>query len=157
MNDDWEAFLADTVRRYGSVPEAADEGHRETASIPEPIVVLENASCGDRVEVRESRGGLRLTGNGCAICRASAAIATELVDRLHGDMAAIERVAATMLSLLGIDGIPRGADLPTDRLGDELVRRLRAFSLLAERPGRRRCASLCWEALREWTRRVDSR
>lgn len=159
MTDEWETFLAETVRKY-SAPVALDSPSAEIEpSQPQPIgtIVLENASCGDRVEVLRIGGGIRVRGKGCAICRASSAIATEIVDRVEGDRNALTGIAETMLAILGSENAESPPDLPEHLLGGEMVRRLQAFSLFSERPARRRCASLAWEALLQWASRVDSR
>lgn len=152
MSDRWEAFLTETVRQY-SAPER--DGGDTTGTTPS--YVLENASCGDRVEIYEEGTTVLVRGRGCSICRASASIATEIARAVDRDRQVLAEIALAMLKILGAEGIAGAPELPSDTIDHETAERLRTFSLLADRPGRRRCAALTWEALSEWARRVDSR
>jgi len=152
LSDRWEAFLSETVRRY-SAPER-DVGDTTATT---PCHILENASCGDRVEIYDEGTTVRVRGRGCSICRASASIATEIARAVGRDREILAEIALAMLNILGTGETAGAPELPSDMIDEDMAERLRSFSLLADRPGRRRCAALTWEALAEWARRVDSR
>lgn len=99
---------------------------------------LDNPLCGDRVAVQLRIEGTliqeaRFTGKGCAISLASASMLTEAVSGLAVEEAT--ELAARLLTLAS------GREDVSDLGPLEPLRGVRAF------PGRRRCATLPWEAL----------
>lgn len=152
MNVDWEAFLTETVRRYSRPIDTS-----EHISDGEPLVVVANDACGDRVEIYTHVDGIRIRGIGCSVCRASASLAIEVARELGENPGDLGLVAGIMTAILGSGGSDRGsAEFPEGLLETSMEQRLEAFRILRERPARRRCASLVWEAITEWADRVDS-
>ncbi len=145
--NDWERFLQETVRTYGA-PALASRGDGRGADV---LVHVENARCGDSVEIRRlTNGSIKVIGNGCSICRASAALAEMTIADRETGLAGIKDLATGMITAIeGRSALEPFVDDP------EHAQRLRAFFVLADHPGRQRCATLAWEAIREACR-VDS-
>jgi nitrogen fixation protein NifU and related proteins len=99
-----------------------------------------NPLCGDRTSVTLRVEGAKIIDArcevlGCAICRASSSMLTEAV---------IGRDAASALTLTD-----QFLALVAGQVGDSAaLGPLLAFSRVREFPGRARCATLSWEALR---------
>ncbi|MDR3117000.1 MAG: SUF system NifU family Fe-S cluster assembly protein [Puniceicoccales bacterium] len=104
-----------------------------------------NASCGDEVQLylrfSEGRiGAIRFSGEGCAICRASASLLTAAVQGLAKEEAMA--MAEEMVALLGGSGAVE--DAVRTRLGQRA-----ALLGVRQFPQRIKCATLAWHALRE--------
>jgi len=104
----------------------------------------DNPSCGDEVEVSLKLGPemieeIRFTGQGCAICMASASMMTALVRR-KPRTAALQRAQEFHEMLTAPD--PRGE--PPDELGEAAV-----LEAVRRFPQRVKCATLAWHALKQ--------
>jgi NifU-like protein involved in Fe-S cluster formation len=152
----WKDALQEVVRRYyrAGASDPPEWVTSATGDVPTPVTVT-NATCGDRVVVHLERvgasaghtGRIWLDVAGCAICKASAEMAVRAAESLsRGEL---ERLAREMLSNIGESSdsdddtatpfrAPVGSVPPEDI---ETILRLRTV------PGRRRCASLPWEAV----------
>lgn len=142
--------LREVVRRYA----AGDRVTLPEWCTPDRATDVRNERCGDAVTVyRGPNGAVRLVPRGCAILRASAALANRVADRVDG--AALGTIAEEVLRMIETD--PRAESASRERptppslaplVGTDLADDLAVFRVLAELPGRRRCATLPWEALR---------
>ncbi len=157
----WEETLRTVVRKYyrSGVVDPPSWVTEQRESRPEPITVS-NATCGDRVVVyleslhpgMERTGRMWLDVAGCAICKASAEMVASAADRLsppeliefaHEMTTWLQGTeqSATEQSAVQDDSPPT---LPSDAIPAE---DLEAILMVREIPGRRRCASLPWEAV----------
>ncbi|POQ98147.1 hypothetical protein AU468_14420 [Alkalispirochaeta sphaeroplastigenens] len=166
----WETLLLELVKRYyvpgtaGVSPRGGSAG--EDAGVAEggAEITVTNRSCGDSVTVclgpaGEVRG---IVARGCAVCKASAALAQEAVGALPARD--VRELCRRMIGLVtgkareqGGEGQPEGC-LPGGRLpgsclpegvarAPRLQEDLELLGLLQHAPGRQRCATLSWEAL----------
>ncbi len=106
---------------------------------------LDNPSCGDEVRVRlmiqDARiGGISAQGIGCAICKVSASIMTEVVDDVA--VADVSGVANAIRSVYSDRGQLSASEL--DELGDAI-----ALHGVSRFPIRVKCALLAWMALED--------
>ena len=109
-----------------------------------------NPLCGDRVHVTLRVGALpgsdavgvlevRCDAQGCALCRASGSMLTELV--VGHDLQQVQAWLARFLELTG-------SDAPTQtRADDALLARIAPLLEVRKFPSRRRCVTLSWGAL----------
>lgn len=112
---------------------------RSPLASPEGSATALNPVCGDqsRVEVamREGRiDQISARSRGCSLCVASGSIMSELV--LGAEPSAAAALHASLRQLV-----------ESGQADPDLDERLRAFSGVGRFPGRRRCATLAWEAL----------
>ncbi|MFW5693705.1 MAG: hypothetical protein ACOCYB_00950 [Alkalispirochaeta sp.] len=166
----WEETLRAVVRRYyrsGTLdpPDWVTEG---SSTAPEPLTV-NNAMCGDRVVAyvehlprsADAPARIWLDVAGCAICKASGEMACRAAEVLTAqELAQFAREMCAWME--GPDGsgdpqdtrhrplsevtpIGGSPQLPTAAIPAEDIA---AMARLREVPGRRRCASLPWEAVR---------
>lgn len=113
-----------------------NRGPLEGATVTVPA---ENPTCGDEVTLQLRVAGdriedVRFTGQGCAICMASASMMTRAVKGKPCD-------EAGALFQKVHDGIQGTGEMPKGEIG--------ALSGVKEYPQRVKCALLAWEALRE--------
>jgi nitrogen fixation NifU-like protein len=127
-----------------------------------------NPLCGDRVRVTlrledapDSAGSLRLVSaigceiQGCALCRASGSIASELVHgrSLAASIALIEGFLAVLATPVRSGDAPSGTADPLGgidaraELSAEERRQLQPLLEVRQFPSRRRCSTLPWETL----------
>ncbi len=116
-------------RNFGPLPEATGSARGD------------NPSCGDEVEVavRVDNGTIetaRFTGQGCAICMASASLMTIRVKGKSCDEAI--RMSENFRNML------TAPEPPAD---DESLGDLRVFEAVRKFPQRVKCATLAWHAL----------
>lgn len=146
----WHDLLVALVRRYQEHPP-----DYLSASPGEPEVYRAvNRSCGDTVVVYGTPDALRIEVRGCAVCKASAAIAEKVMAYLTREQA-IEVCTAARRMLEGMlegspDQIGEDQTIPLPSVvPDSLRRDLDELAVVRHIPGRRRCASLPWEAIRQ--------
>ncbi len=105
-----------------------------------------NPQCGDEIEVgiavaRQARGEVlasaRFRGRGCAVCIASASIATDALCAMT--RADAVRLTREMTRWFGAGGAAPSGISPA----------LQALALVRDYPARLRCALLAWQALSE--------
>ncbi len=165
----WEETLRAVVRKYyrSGVVDPPDWVTEQEESTPDPVTVS-NATCGDRVVVyveatspsMERDGRIWLDAAGCAICKASAEMVVSAANRvsrrelielakqmggwLHasGDSAALEPGSPPQSPPHKRELPPPALLLPAIPTED-----LEAMLMVRDVPGRRRCASLPWEAV----------
>jgi nitrogen fixation protein NifU and related proteins len=126
---------------------------RNAGRLPEPTHTAEahNPLCGDRVHVSLLLGPLpgaselgvldvRCDAQGCALCRASGSLLTELV-RGHG----LRQVAEWLRQFLEL---ANGSTDLEPALDSVLLGSVAPLLEVRKFPSRRRCVSLSWEALR---------
>lgn len=145
----WNDLLLSVIKRYYNprVDQGIDGKNDRSVGIVRCRLV--NRLCGDTVTVKERRetdGGperFYLETQGCAVCRASATLAEQSIADLKSDAA--RSLCDSMVALINGSSPENAfpATLPCDTIRD-----LEAFQALREVPGRRRCATLSWEALR---------
>ena len=147
--DDLTKLYQDTILDHHRAP-------RNAGRLPQPTHQAEalNPLCGDRVVVTVQLGDLpsgaglgvlqaRCDAQGCALCRASGSIATELL--LARPVAeAHERIA----QLLALVASAEGAALPASWASSE-ASLVAALLEVRKFPSRRRCVSLGWEVFRD--------
>lgn len=134
MSDEIRALYPSVILEHRRSPR--NEGQLDSAT---HRAQLDNPLCGDRVTVQLRVEGdrirsARFTGKGCAISLASASILTEAVQ--GRSLADATGLAARLIAFTA------GASNPPDLGPLEPLRGVRTF------PGRKRCATLAWEALR---------
>jgi nitrogen fixation NifU-like protein len=128
---EFHELLVQLVRRYADIDR--DQTRR---SSEDAVTVVSNVSCGDRVEVYRSGGRYRISARGCAICRASSAIAAEVI-RGKSDIE-VETIVREVNRAIDDERFDASPLTPEQR---DLYRAIVRF------PARRRCATLAWEAL----------
>ncbi len=143
----WQDALVRVIKRY-QVPRSPDLEARGREDRDEAAsgYSLVNRTCGDRVTVYGEPPDCRIDARGCAICRAASEIAGALLQGLSGPEALrfSERIIACLRGELSTDSL----DLPAG-VKPELQEDLRALLHVREYPGRLRCATLSWEAVRD--------
>jgi nitrogen fixation NifU-like protein len=130
MSDLYQEIILDHAKRpmnKGVLPDA-------TATVE-----VDNPTCGDEVtlqlKVVDGRiEDVKFTGQGCAICMASASMMTRAVKGKRGEE------AGTLFQQVR-DGVQGAGEMPEGELG--------ALAGVREFPQRVKCALLAWEALRE--------
>ncbi|MEY4551555.1 MAG: hypothetical protein RL685_7750, partial [Pseudomonadota bacterium] len=140
---------------------------RNAGRLPQPTHQAEahNPLCGDRVVVTLLLGSLpagggtgvleaRCDAQGCALCRASGSLATELLSARPVSEAR-ERIEQFLALVTGGEGAvgaagaepPAGAEL-SPAVGDSLLTRVGPLLEVRKFPGRKRCVTLSWEVFR---------
>jgi len=130
LSDLYQEIILDHAKR------PLNRGLLEGATVTVPA---ENPTCGDEVTVQlriaDSRiDDVRFTGQGCAICMASASMMTRAVKGK-----ACEEAGALFRQIH--DGIQGAGEMPKGEIA--------ALAGVREYPQRVKCALLAWEALRE--------
>jgi len=130
LSDLYQEIILDHAKR------PLNRGVLEGATVTVPA---ENPTCGDEVtlQLRVADGrveDVRFTGQGCAICMASASMMTRAV---KGKTC---QEAGALFQQVH-DGIQTGSPMPKGEIG--------ALGGVREFPQRVKCALLSWEALRE--------
>jgi nitrogen fixation NifU-like protein len=130
LSELYQEIILDHARR------PLNRGPLEDATVTVPA---ENPTCGDEVtlQLRVAAGRIedaRFTGQGCAICMASASMMTRAVKGKPCD-------EAGALFQKVHDGIQGAGDMPKGEIS--------ALAGVKEFPQRVKCALLAWEALRE--------
>jgi nitrogen fixation NifU-like protein len=130
MSELYQEIILDHAKR------PMNRGVLEGATVTVPA---ENPSCGDEVtlqlKLEDGRvEDVRFTGQGCAICMASASMMTRAVKGKP-----CEEVAALFQKVH--DGVQGTGEMPKGEIG--------ALAGVREFPQRVKCALLAWEALRE--------
>lgn len=118
---------------------------RNFGPLPDATVTVkgDNPSCGDEIELAvkltpDTIETLKFTGQGCAICMASASLMTVKVKgRKHEDARRMLRAFHDMLTA------PEEPPIPED-FGD-----LQVFGAVRRFPQRVKCAALAWRALEQ--------
>jgi nitrogen fixation NifU-like protein len=125
---------------------------RNAGRVSEPTHSAEahNPLCGDRVRLSLRVGGLphgglglleaRCDAQGCALCRASGSMLTELVAG-HS----LEQVTAWLARFIELASAAAGAETAQDAA---LLAAVAPLLEVRKFPSRRRCITLSWEALR---------
>ncbi|SIQ82792.1 NifU homolog involved in Fe-S cluster formation [Alkalispirochaeta americana] len=158
----WEELLLELVRRYytpggpaGAAPKVPpDPGYPEAVT----EITVTNRSCGDSVTVCRGPGGqggcgvqgLRIVARGCAVCKASAALAESTAALLS--VQEIVSLCREMIARITAAREQESVALPgalSCTLPEDILRDLELLELVKNAPGRRRCATLSWEALAE--------
>ncbi|MEX2442669.1 MAG: hypothetical protein WD492_03625 [Alkalispirochaeta sp.] len=153
----WEDTLREVVRKYYRAGSSDPPSWVATTATQEPVT-LSNATCGDRVVVyvrpqprsTGESGWIWLDVAGCAICKASAEMVVRAADTL--DVVGLEKLAREMLSNMAQSSDPDGpvpppTAAPSITAGTVPGEDVAVILRLREVPGRRRCASLPWEAV----------
>lgn len=120
-------------RNYGKLPAATHsaEGY--------------NPLCGDHIWIylRDAEDRIveaRFDGDGCAICKASASLMTEiLANKSHVEAEALFQAFHALIT-------GRGSDHPIEE--ENLLGKLKAFAGVAQYPARVKCASLAWHTMK---------
>ena len=146
--DDLTKLYQETILEHHRSP-------RNAGRLAQPTHQAEahNPLCGDRVTVTLRVGSLgvgaelgvleaRCEAQGCALCRASGSLATELLQALPLSEvhARIERLLALVTSA--------DTAAPAAPQGDALLAALAPLLEVRKFPGRRRCVTLSWEVFR---------
>jgi len=118
---------------------------RNFGPLPDATVTVrgDNPSCGDEIELSLKLNGdqiedVKFTGQGCAICMASASLLTLKVKKK--DKAQAEALLTGFKDMLTAPEAPES----NDALGD-----LQIFSAVRRFPQRVKCATLSWRALEQ--------
>lgn len=137
-------LYTDIVTEY-----ASSQKHRHPLAHPDVTMRGVNPSCGDDIslELEIKNGVIRkagLTGSGCAISGASAAIMADLVEGKSTQEA--RRLAELFLGMVR-------KDITDEKQLEELQDAL-AFQNISNMPARTKCAVLAWhtleEAIKKW-------
>jgi nitrogen fixation NifU-like protein len=130
MADLYQEIILDHAKR------PMNRGTLENATVTVPA---ENPSCGDELTLQLRLAGgriedVRFTGQGCAICMASASMMTRAIKGKPCDE------AGTLFRQVH-DGVRGAGEMPKGEIA--------ALAGVREFPQRVKCALLAWEALRE--------
>lgn len=139
--DDWQDLLVSLIKRYR--PERPPD-----LSGAELLRREVNRSCGDSVAVYRRGEETLLHAQGCAVARASSAIAGKMIPCLSEEETR-ELCGQILRYICGNDAGEEERDelhVPP-AVPDGLSRDLRLLSMVRRVPGRHRCATLPWEAL----------
>ncbi|MFT7580964.1 MAG: nitrogen fixation NifU-like protein [Myxococcota bacterium] len=135
-----EPTHAESLYRAAIMDHARRPRHWATPASPSRRGEVVNRLCGDRavvslVSVPGDVIQLAVSGEGCAICRASLSMMASLLNGRGWDALDASRRA--------FDAMVDGAE-PSETLGE-----VAALSAVTMFPARQRCATLAWEALTE--------
>ena len=151
MREDWSERLLVVIRRYYDPSSEANRRCGQLETKPDNALTRVNRSCGDSVTVYRHGSGetgtISVDVRGCSICNAAAAMAERVAGLLPPEdvTAYCDHIIERINGSAETADFPIPADFPVQLRDD-----LESLCILAEVPARRRCATLSWEAVREF-------
>lgn len=149
--------MSDLGRLYQQAILEHDKAPRYAGRLASPTHATDvsNPLCGDRVSLTlqvdgERLGDVRCEVRGCAICRASGSMMAEaIVSRDLSEVRGLcQRFLAALAALPGAGSSGAGSSSDSGAAAEQAEWGPLSALLEARRfPNRRRCATLCWEAL----------